>query len=94
MVKRPDIVVAALRHGDTGYGPSMLDWSTCKSVERVPGRVSGAWVFKGTRLPVRSLFENIEAGATVDQFVEWYEGVTREHVLEVLRHAEQSLVAA
>lgn len=72
----------------------MLDWSTCKSVERVPERASGAWVFKGTRLPVRSLFENIEAGATVDQFLEWYEGVTREQVLEVLRHAEHSLSPA
>jgi uncharacterized protein (DUF433 family) len=51
-------------------------------------------VFKGTRLPVRALFENIEAGATVDQFLEWYEGVSREQVLEVLRHAEQSLAAA
>ena len=72
----------------------MLDWSECKSVERVPGRVSGAWVFKGTRLPVRALFENIEAGATVDQFLKWHEGVTRGQVLEVLRHAEQSLAAA
>jgi len=71
----------------------MLDWSKCESVERVPERVSGAWVFKGTRLPVKALFENIEAGATVDQFVEWYEGVTREQVLDVLHHAERSLAA-
>ena len=60
----------------------------------MPGRVSGARVFKGTRLPVRSLFENIDAGATVDQFLEWYEGVTRGQVIEVLHHAEQSLAAA
>ena len=72
----------------------MLDWSTCKSVERVPGRVSGAWVFTGTRLPVRTLFENLEAGASVDDFLAWFEGVTREQVLDVLRHAEQSLAAA
>ena len=72
----------------------MLDWSECKSVERVPERVSGAWVFKGTRLPVRTLFENLEAGATVDQFLDWYEGVTREQVLDVLRHAERSLAPA
>ena len=72
----------------------MLDWSECPSVERVPGRMSGAWVFKGTRLPVRTLFENLEAGATVDDFVGWYEGVSREQVLEVLRHAERSLAAA
>jgi uncharacterized protein (DUF433 family) len=72
----------------------MLAWSECKSVERVPERVSGAWVFKGTRLPVRTLFENLEAGATVDQFLEWYEGVTREQVIEVLQHAERSLAPA
>ena len=72
----------------------MLAWSECKSVERVPERVSGAWVFKGTRLPVRTLFENLEAGATVDQFLEWYEGVTREQVLDVLHHAERSLAPA
>ena len=71
----------------------MLDWSTCKSVERVPGRVSGAWVFKGTRLPVKTLFENLEAGASVNDFLAWFEGVTREQVLDVLHHAEQSLAA-
>jgi uncharacterized protein (DUF433 family) len=60
----------------------------------VPGRVSGAWVFKGTRLPVRTLFENLEAGATVDDFLAWYEGVTREQALDVLRHAERSLAPA
>jgi uncharacterized protein (DUF433 family) len=56
--------------------------------------VSGAFVFKGTRLPVATLFENLEAGATVSDFLKWYEGVTREQVLDVLRHAERSLVAA
>ncbi len=72
----------------------MLDWSQCSSVEQVSGRVSGAWVFKGTRLPVRMLFENLEAGATVSDFLAWYEGVTREQVLAVLRHAERSLAPA
>ncbi len=72
----------------------MLDWTQCTSVERAPGRVSGAFVFKGTRLPVATLFENLEAGATVSDFLQWYEGVTREQVLDVLRHAERSLVAA
>ena len=72
----------------------MLDWSECNAVERVPGRVSGTFVFKGTRLPVVTLFENLEAGATVSDFLKWYEGVTREQVLEVLRHAERSLAAA
>jgi len=72
----------------------MLDWSECSSVERVPGRVGGAWVFKDTRLTVYTLFENLEAGATVDEFLAWYEGVTREQVIEVLRHAERSLAPA
>jgi uncharacterized protein (DUF433 family) len=71
----------------------MLDWTQCTSVERVPGRVSGAFVFKGTRLPLATLFENLEAGATVGDFLNWYEGVTREQVLDVLQHAERSLVA-
>ena len=56
--------------------------------------MSGAWVFKGTRLPVRALFENLESGATVDEFLAWYEGVSREQVLDVLHHAEQSLAVA
>jgi uncharacterized protein (DUF433 family) len=72
----------------------MLDWSECESVESVPGRVSGAFVFKGTRVPVATLFENLEAGATIRDFLQWYEGVTREQVLDVLRHAERSLAVA
>jgi uncharacterized protein (DUF433 family) len=72
----------------------MLDWNTCSAVERVPERVSGAWVFKGTRVPVRALFENLEAGATVDNFLNWFPGVTRDQVIAVLAHAEQSLIPA
>ena len=72
----------------------MLDWKNCPAVERVPGRVSGAWVFKGTRLPVRALFENLEEGASVDDFLKWFPGVTREQVVAVLAHAEQSLTPA
>jgi len=63
-------------------------------VERIPGKVSGAWVFKNTRVPVRALFENLEDGARVDDFLEWFPGVTRNQVEAVLHHAEQSLVAA
>lgn len=69
----------------------MLDWSQCSAVERVSGRVSGAWVFKGTRVPVRALFENLEGGATVEDFLEWFPGVTRDHVRAVLQHAESTL---
>ena len=72
----------------------MLDWSTCTAVERNPERVSGAWVFKGTRVPVKALFENLEEDASVDDFLEWFPGVTREQVLAVLNHAEKSLAIA
>jgi uncharacterized protein (DUF433 family) len=56
--------------------------------------VSGAWLFKGTRVPVTALFENLEDGARVDDFLEWFLGVTREQVESVLRHAERSLAVA
>jgi uncharacterized protein (DUF433 family) len=72
----------------------MLDWSQCPAVERVPGKVSDAWLFKGTRVPVKALFENLEDGGRVDDFLEWFPGVTRKQVELVLRHAEQSLAAA
>ena len=72
----------------------MLDWNSCPAVERNPQRVSGAWVFKGTRVPVKALFENLEEGATVDDFLKWFQGVTREQVLTVLNHAEKSLATA
>ena len=72
----------------------MLDWASCEAVERDPERLGGAWVFKDSRVPVRALFENIEAGATVDEFVEWFEGISRDQVIAVLEHAEKSLVTA
>ena len=64
------------------------------AVERRPGKVSGAWLFKGTRVPVRALFENLEAGARLDEFLEWFPGVSREQVEAVLQHAELSLAEA
>ncbi len=72
----------------------MLDWAQCPAVERTPERVSGAWVFKGTRVPVVALFENLESGARVDDFLAWFPGVSREQVELVLRHAERSLAVA
>ena len=72
----------------------MLDWSQCPTVERVPGKVSGVWVFKGTRVPVKALFENLEEGARVDEFLAWFPGVTREQVEAVLDHAGRSLAGA
>ncbi len=76
------------------YAPNMLNWNTCPVVERTPDLVSGAWVFKGTRVPVKALFENIEEGASVNDFLEWFPGVTREQVVAVLAHAEKSLAVA
>jgi uncharacterized protein (DUF433 family) len=75
----------------TGYDNAMLDWSACPAVERDPERVSGAWVFRGTRVPVSALFENLEDGGRIDQFVEWFPGVTMEQVRAVLDHAAKSL---
>jgi len=69
----------------------MLDWSKCLTVERVPGKVSGAWLFKGTRIPVTALFENLERGASVDDSLVWFPGVICEQVESVLKHVEQSL---
>lgn len=70
-----------------------LDWSQCPAVESVPGKVSGAWVFKGTRMPVAAVFENLEDGLTIDEIVELYDGLTCEQVQAVLDFAAQSLAA-
>ncbi len=67
-----------------------LDWSQCSAMESVPGKVSGAWVFKGTRMPVATVFDNLEAGLTVDEVMEEF-AVTREQVNAVLHFAAQSL---
>jgi uncharacterized protein (DUF433 family) len=72
----------------------MLDWSGCEVVERSTDKVSGAWVFRGTRVPVTALFENLEEGATVDQFLEWFPGVGRAQVEAVLAHTRRSLTEA
>ena len=69
----------------------MLDWSRCDAVERTPDRVSGAWTFTGTRVAVKGLFENLEGGATVEQFLEWFPGVSRQQVDAVLEHTARSL---
>ena len=69
----------------------MLDWSSCPAVERDPDRVSGAWVFRGTRVPVKALFENLESGARIDDFVAWFPGVSREMAEAVLDHTQRSL---
>ena len=72
----------------------MLNWSQCAVVERSPEKVSGAWLFKGTRVPVEALFENLESGASIYDFLEWFPGATMEQVEAVLAYARQSLVEA
>lgn len=67
-----------------------LDWSQCPAVESVPGKVSGAWVFRGTRMPVQAVFENLEAGMSVDEITEVFD-VTPEEVKAVLHFASESL---
>jgi uncharacterized protein (DUF433 family) len=67
-----------------------LDWSQCPVVESIPGKVSGAWVFRGTRMPVATVFENLEAGATIEEIMEWFD-LTREQVTAVLDFAARSL---
>jgi uncharacterized protein (DUF433 family) len=70
---------------------ALLDWSQCSAVESVPGKVGGAWVLKGTRMPVSAIFENLEAGANIDELMEWFDGLDREQVKEVIAFAARSL---
>lgn len=67
------------------------DWSECPVVESVPGKVSGAWVLRGTRMPVSAIFENIEAGASINDLMEWFDGLDREQVKAVIEFAARSL---
>jgi uncharacterized protein (DUF433 family) len=67
-----------------------LDWSRCSAVESIPGKVSGAWVFKDTRMPVSLVFENLEAGAKIDEIMDWFR-LTREQIVAVLEFAARSL---
>jgi len=60
-----------------------LDWSQCPAVESVPGRLSGAWVFRDTRMPVSAVFENLEAGASIEEIIEQSD-ITREQIHAVL----------
>jgi uncharacterized protein (DUF433 family) len=72
----------------------MIDWSACSAVERIPGKVSGVWLFRNSRVPVKSLFENLEGGATVQEFLEWFPGISKDQVDAVLEHTQRSLEAA
>lgn len=72
---------------------NVFDWRQCPEVERFAQKVSGEWLFRETRVPVKALFENLEDGATIDDFVTWFPGVRREQVVAVLAFAEQTLAA-
>ena len=72
----------------------MIDWHSCPAIERSKDKVSGAWVFRGTRIPVSALFENLESGARIDDSIEWFPGASREQVEAVLEYANMSLVEA
>jgi len=81
----------SLRTWDTRGVMAALDWSQCAAVESVPGKVSGAWVLRGTRMPVATIFENLEAGASLDDILSWFDGLDREQVKAVIEFAARSL---
>ena len=90
--RAPEALVEDALAGLGGLDRAALDWSRCPIVESVPGKVSGAWVFKNTRMPVSVVFQNLEAGATIDEIVEWFD-VTPEQVKSVIEFAARSLEA-
>ena len=103
-IEIPDEQAAALKaqaaaHGFTleswiqklADGASPIAWAQCPAVESVPGKVSGAWVLKDTRMPVSAIFENLEAGASIDDIMEWFHGLDRTQVQEVIEFTARSL---
>ena len=106
IIELPDEQAAALRAHAAAEGLTLehwleqlarsgrsatLDWSLCPAVESVPGKMSGAWVLKGTRMPVSAIFENLEAGASLDNIMEWFDGLDRQQVEAVIDFAARSL---
>ena len=71
----------------------MVDWSTCPGVESIPGKHSGDWLFTKTRVPVATLFGNLAAGATVQEFLDWFEGVEEWQVRATLQHVADNIDA-
>ena len=70
-----------------------LDWSQCPAVESIPGKVSGAWILRGTRTPVKDLFENLEAGMSIEEVMEQFP-VTREQIDSLMAFVARSLEKA
>ena len=79
---------------EPGAKVKRMSWQECPSVVKNPEIMSGEYVFRGTRVPVRALFQNLEDGASLEEFLQWFPGVTRNQAEEVLKFAEQSLLAA
>ena len=69
----------------------MADWESCNAVEHHPDIVSGAWVFVGTRVPIRALFENLRDGASLEDFLNWFQGVDGWKAESVLHHGFEAL---
>ena len=68
-----------------------MDWSRCPAVDRLPGKMGGAWCFVNTRMPVASLFDHLNKGATIDEFLEWFPDMEPVDVHAVLQFAQESL---
>lgn len=86
----------ARRHAraSTEAGAGGVMWSQCPAVESRPGKLGGAWVLKGTRMPVSAIFESLEAGASLDDILSWYDGLDRDQVKAVIEFAARSLDAS
>ena len=69
----------------------LMDWAACAAVESRPDKLSGAWVFVGTRVPLVALYQNLAAGATVEEFLDWFPGVEKWKVKAVLQHEAKAL---
>ncbi len=69
----------------------MTNWETCTVVERQPDKLSGVWVFRGTRVPISALFENLKGSASIEQFLEWCPGVDEGKVKAVREHEMKAL---
>jgi len=70
-----------------------MEWSLCSAVDRNPAKMGGAWCFRGTRLPVATLFEHLDGGSSIEEFLQWFPSASREQVHQVLAFAKSSLEA-
>ncbi|MEO8257266.1 MAG: DUF433 domain-containing protein [Acidobacteriota bacterium] len=89
--RAPEALLADALAGYASPDVAALAWSQCPAVESVPGKVSGAWVLRGTRMPVATIFEALEEGANIDDILQWYDGLDREQVRAVVEFAARSL---